>query len=126
MDFRLASGDEIRVEYDWDSHDLNGEILGPDQKPWKSFDYDIIREKSTTRIEFDKVATVSVGDQDVEIFSRDPAQSPDDLLGEEYRARITMAELPNPNKRPPGNDSYSFVVHLTLPSYPSFTSPDVA
>lgn len=66
LDFETESGDNVKVEYDWDRRGMNGEILGPDQKPSKSFDYDIIREKSTTPIKYDKVAKASVGDQDVE------------------------------------------------------------
>lgn len=114
VDFELTSGERIEVAYDWDSRTMNGEIADATGKPWKTFDYESTTGDDTTVITYDKVATVTIGDQDVDLSYRDPAQAPDDLSEAQYKARIDAVELPKSAQMPDVSDVRSFVVTIAF------------
>ncbi len=122
LNFDTESRERVKIEYDWDTFTVDGGVADYQGKPWKSFDYDIVKDDKTTTITYDKVGTVSVGDQDVDLFSRDPAQAPDDLTGEQYKARIKVLEVPRSTTEPDVSWTHSIVVTIEFgPKVPEVT-----
>lgn len=113
LTYRTAASDEVEVAFEWDERGPNGEIYDIGE-PWTSFDYDYVAEDVTTVIEYEKVATVDIEDQSVDIFYRDPSQAPDLVDGHEYKARVSTFDLPNSLLTPDGVDQYSVVFAVTF------------
>lgn len=116
LNFDTPKRDRVKVEYDWDQRDENGKVLSYDRKIWKSIDYDSKIGDSSTTITYDNVAKVKVGKQDVDIFYRDPVQSPKHISDEQYKARIDVAEFPHRFDASRGTQTYSFVVTVSFDS----------
>lgn len=116
MRFRTDSGDKVDVGYEWDIRNMDGEITDYNNDPWTTFDYDSSRGDSSATIEYESVETVSIGDQEVELFYRDPSQAPDHVDGEEYKARVKVMEVTNPDPNSNGIDIESFVVTISFDS----------
>lgn len=102
IDLRFDTGDgDVTVATDPDSRRPDGTILNGAGEEWESFDYDYTRGEESGRITYDEVATASVGDQDVAVVVAEQDQAPEMLGATEYKARLELAELPNPA---PGDD----------------------
>jgi hypothetical protein len=125
MDFEVDSGDRITIDHEWDSFTMDGEIADFDGDPWTSFDYESSTGDETTEITYDEVATVTIEDQDVDLYYRDPAQAPDDLTTAQYKARIDVAELPSPMAEPGATRTYSLVVTIDFDPEDATITQDV-
>lgn len=125
MRFSTESKDKVEVGFKWDQRNLADEITDPNGDPRTTFDYDSTRGDSSTVIEYDKVATVSIGDQDVDLFYRDPSQAPDHVSGEEYQARVTVMDVTNPEPSSSGTATSSFVLKITFDSDATDMNPDL-
>lgn len=101
LSFRVDRGDgstgDVNIEIVWDNRDFDGNITDYNGDPWESFDYDNQVGDDNTTITYENVATLGVGDQEAELFYRDPAQAPDDLSVAQYRVRLDAFELPKNN-----------------------------
>ncbi len=116
LTFTLPSKDKVKVEYDWDSRGGKGELRDFNGDVWKSFDYDSKIGDDATRIKYDKVASVSNEDQDIDLFYRDPSQAPNHVKGEQYKARVEMFTLPTRADYGGGFDTYSLVLTIEFDS----------
>lgn len=118
--------DKIEFELDWDQQGSDGTVLGSDGKPWESFDYtSSINGENEVTITYDKVGTVEVGDQTVDLYHLDPAQAPDHVTGEKYKARVEAFEMPSLAKNGKLTTS-SFVVTVSAEAdNPNFTQESV-
>ncbi len=125
MTFGTGSKDQVDVGIEWDQRNLADEVTDPNGDPRTTFDYDSTRGDSSTVIEYERVATVSIGDQDVEVFYRDPKQAPDHVSGEEYVARVTAMEVTNPEPSSSGTATSSFVLKITFESDATDMTPDL-
>lgn len=114
LKFNTEDGDHVEVGYDVDSHNGDGEITDRNGDPWKTFDYDYSIGDDTARIEFENVATVAIGDQQVELLYRDPSQAPDHVSGEEYKVRVSVMEMTDPNRG--RTEELSLVLNVTFDS----------
>lgn len=124
LTFTTDTGDKVEVELSWDSRGADGEITDWEGEPWTTFDYDSQVGDATTRIEFDEVATITVDDQDIDIFHMDPAQAPEHVSDEEYRARVAVADLTAMHD-PDGVNEYTAVVTVTFSSDATGVTQDV-
>ena len=112
LSFDDEADERITVDHDWDPLTADGEIAGPDGEPWESFDEESSKGAATTEITYDEVATVTVGDQDVDVFFRDPAQDPEELTTAVYKARIEVLEVPRSSLEVDETRVHSFVVTI--------------
>jgi hypothetical protein len=98
LTFSLDGGDgskgRVNIEVAWDTRGYDGNITNADGEVWESFDYDVQSGDDETTITYENVATLEVGDQEADLFYRDPAQAPDHLSGTQYRVRLNALELP--------------------------------
>lgn len=115
LSFDTGSGAGVNVDMEWDSRTADGEIADWEGEPWTTFDYDSQVGDSTARIEFEKVATITVDEQEIDLFYRDPAQAPDHVSGEEYRARVAVVDLTAPFETG-GVNEYTMVITIEFPS----------
>ena len=125
VEYELESGKRIKIGYEWDGHTMDGEIADENGEPWKTFDYESSVGDKTTTITYDKVATVTIKDQDVDLYYRDPAQAPDDLSKAQYKARINVVELPKSQTEPGVSDVRSFVVTIEFDPAETEVTQDV-
>lgn len=95
-----GSGNSSEVEFslDWEQRDQEGNLTHFDEETLDSFDYESSIDDDTVRITYEKVGTVTVGEQDVELFFRDPAQSPKHVSRPQYKARVMAFEWPQPHR----------------------------
>jgi len=93
-DAENSSRGTIEVAVDWDSRSPDGEVLDWEGEPWTTFDYKSSVGDDEATITFEKVATVTVGDQEADLFYLDPAQAPNHVSQTEYRVRLGVLELP--------------------------------
>lgn len=112
LSFDDESGARVTVDHEWDSFTMDGEIADSEGEPWESFDYESSSGGETTTITYDEVATVTIEDQEIGVFSRDPAQAPDDLTQAQYKARIEVFEAPESQFEPDATRVHSFVVTI--------------
>lgn len=122
--FTTSAGDDVTVGYDWDTRTADGQIADWDGEPWTSFDFDSQVGDDKTTIEFDEVATITIDEQEVDLFYRDPSQAPDHVSGEEYRARVAVMDLTSMSD-PDAVNEYTFVVTITFPSDAADVTQDV-
>lgn len=112
VEFDRESGERVTVDYEWDDRTSDGGIADSSGRSGKTFDYDVSTADKTTTITYDKVATVTVGDQDVDLYYRDPSQAPNDLSKAQYKARINAVEMPRSQMEPNKTTVQSFVVTI--------------
>lgn len=95
LTFDTGSG-EVEIEMEPDSRMPDGPPLDSEGEPWESFDYEITGSEGSRTVSFDSVDTVTVGDQEVEIFLAE--QDPDTVFTSltEHKVRLETVELPNP------------------------------
>lgn len=89
-----SSAGRVTIDVGWDNTNQNGEIVDWEGEPWTSFDYDSAIGDDEVTITFDNVGTVTVGDQEADLFYLDPAQAPEHVSHAEYRSRLNVFELP--------------------------------
>lgn len=89
-----SSKGRLEVEVSWANVDSDGKVSTWDGQPWEGFDYEVTIGDDKATITYENVATVSVGDQEVDLFHMDPAQAPDHVSETEYGALIDVMELP--------------------------------
>lgn len=89
-----SSRETLKVTVGWDTRDLDGKPTDSSGEPWTTFDYDVTVGDKSSKITFDKVGTVQIGDQQAELYYLDPTQAPDLVQGAEYRIRIEAFQLP--------------------------------
>lgn len=111
--YRTGSG-EVTVALDGDSRDHDGEFTdgsdGSFDYEWESFGDD---GTASGEITFDRMSTVQVGDQEVEIFVADPSQAPDIVSSVEHKARVEVAQVPNPAPGDrDGQRPHSYVIEI--------------
>lgn len=99
LTFSTPEGNVV-VGIDHDSVGPDGTVL-VNGEPFESFDYDYETfsssgEDGSGTISFEKVADVSVGDQEVELWVADQAQGSSFSSMTEHKARVRTADLTNP------------------------------
>ena len=125
LDFDTDSGVRVTVDQEWDSFTMDGEIADDSGEPWESFDYEWSSGDETTMITYDEVATVTIEDQEIALFSRDPAQAPEDLTQAQYKARIDVFEAPRSQFEADATRVSSFVVTIEFAADDATITQDV-
>ncbi|MEO6988080.1 MAG: hypothetical protein ABI239_05465 [Aquihabitans sp.] len=124
LKYNTSASGEVAVEYEWDDRGPGGAIYDGSE-PWESFDYESIDQDSvTTIIEYEQVGSIDIQDQTVDLFYRDPSQAPDLVDGEEYKARVSMFDIPN-SLSADGMDQYSVVFTITFDENTAQVDQDV-
>ncbi|QGG96792.1 hypothetical protein [Actinomarinicola tropica] len=100
LGFVRPDAGDVSVDLEPESRMPDGTILDASGEEWESFDYEITTYsgdgETTTEVTFESRGTVTVGEQDVEIWVADQSQAPDELGSTEAKARVEVADLPNP------------------------------
>ncbi len=125
VEFDNESGEEVTVSYEWDNRNMSGEVSDSGGRPQKSFDYEIIKADGSTTVTYKKVSNLTVGDQDVDLYYRDPAQAPDDISKAQYKARINVLELPRSPTEPDVAMMQSVMVTIEFDPAASAVTQDV-
>lgn len=125
VEFDLESGEGVTVGYEWDAHTMDGEVADSSGQPWTTFDYEVTTADESTMVSYDEVATVTIEDQDVELYYRDPSQAPDDLSMAQYKARINVLEMPRSQMETDVAMVYSVVVTIEFDPAESTVTQDV-
>lgn len=123
LGFDLADGGQVGVELAVEPRQPDGTIMTSSGEEFESFDYEYSVGDDSTTITYDLMETVTVGDQEVEIWKAPKEQAPDFVSTTEHKARFEVASLPNP--APGDDDKYmpaSFV--LTVSHDPDQVSLD--
>lgn len=89
-----SSKGRLEVDVSWANVDPDGEVSTWDGEPWEGFDYEMTVGDDAATITYENVATVTVGDQEIDLFHMDPAQAPDHVSETEYAMLIDVMELP--------------------------------
>lgn len=84
----------LEVEVNWASVDEEGRILDSAGEVSDGFDYESKIGDDEVTITYENVATVTVGDQETDLFYMDPTQAPEHVSSTEYRAHLDVMELP--------------------------------
>lgn len=115
-----SSDGKVKIGVEWDSRKPDGTVLDANGDPFESFDYDIeymTEPSKNTRITYEKVATVDVGDDSADLFFRDPAQNTEELgKSMQYKARVMAYELPRNSSELDQTTPHSFVVTFEFDS----------
>lgn len=99
LGFVRPDAGDVSVDVEPENRMPDGTILDGSGEEWESFDYEITTYsddgETTDQIAFESRGTVTVGEQDVEIWVADQAQS-EMLRSTQAKARVEAADLPNP------------------------------
>lgn len=110
LEFKAGDSAEVEVAYDWDSYGVDG-VITRDGQPWTTFDYVYQSSEGDSDVTYKEVAKLSVGEQSVELFQRQPS---DRFDNRQYKARVLTWNLPGSQVQPSGEDKYSMVVTVEV------------
>jgi hypothetical protein len=112
LDFDTEATERVTFDQEWDVYTTDGELADDVGDPWETFDYESTTDGETTVITYDEVATVTIDDQEIDVFYRDPAQAPDELSMAQYKARVAVFEAPLSQFEADVTRVHSFVVTI--------------
>lgn len=100
LGFVRPDAGDVSIDLEPENRMPDGTILDGSGEEWESFDYEITtysdEGETTTEVTFESRGSVTVGEQDVEIWIAEQSQAPDELRSTRAMARVELADLPNP------------------------------
>lgn len=118
VDLRFVTADrsEVTIGYEWDTYGPDNVVHDWEGEPWKTFDYDSSVGDDEARIVYESVSMVTVEDRELELFYLDPTQAPNHVRRAEYKVRVPVMEIIDPNYGPSTPTEQSFVLTIEFPS----------